>query len=211
MEISHEKILILAPHTDDAEFGCGGSIVKLVENNCSVHVVAFSIAEESVPDNVPKNINKQYMKDAMAILGVKEENIIIKNYPVRNFPSVRQSILEDLVEINRKITPSIVFLPSTFDTHQDHQVVSQEGFRAFKKVTILGYELPWNNLTFTTNCFIPLQEEHVNKKLNSLQCYISQMGRDYISKDFLKSVMRTRGGQMGKKYAEAFELIRLLL
>ena len=119
--------------------------------------------------------------------------------------------MEDLVEINRKITPSIVFLPSTFDTHQDHQVVSQEGFRAFKKVTILGYELPWNNLTFTTNCFIPLQEEHVNKKLNSLQCYISQMGRDYISKDFLKSVMRTRGGQMGKKYAEAFELIRLLL
>jgi len=209
MNIHDEVVLILAPHTDDAEFGCGGAILKLLENNCKVFVVAFSCAEESVPEHLPKQINKTYMHDAMEILGIPLENVLIKNYPVRYFPENRQSILEELVKLNNEINPGIVFLPSTFDTHQDHQVISQEGFRAFKKTTLLGYEMPWNNLMFTTTCFITLEERHVEKKLKSLECYISQMGRDYISADFVRSLMRSRGGQMGKIFAEAFQVIRI--
>lgn len=43
-----KKVLVLAPHTDDAELGCGGSIAKFVEEGREVHVVSFSIAEDSL-------------------------------------------------------------------------------------------------------------------------------------------------------------------
>lgn len=90
-------------------------------------------------------------------------------------------------------------------------MVAEEGFRAFKRTTILGYEVPWNNLTFTTNCFVALSQEHVDRKLKALKCYYSQLGRDYIDEEFIRSMLRTRGGQVGGRYAEAFEVVRWLM
>ena len=43
------NILVLAPHTDDGELGCGGTISKFVKEGKNIYYVAFSTAEESVP------------------------------------------------------------------------------------------------------------------------------------------------------------------
>ena len=131
-----KKILVLAPHTDDGELGCGGTIAKLIEEKKQVFYVAFSSAEKSVPKDLPKDILKKEVKKAMRILGLSERNLILFNYEVRNFPKYRQEILEDMIKLNEKIKPDLVLLPSTHDIHQDHQVVSQEGFRAFKSMKI---------------------------------------------------------------------------
>jgi N-acetylglucosamine malate deacetylase 1 len=206
-----KRILVLAPHTDDAEFGCGATIAKFSEEKHEIFCIAFSTAEESVPPELPKDINRIGMLKSMASLGIQSSNIHILNYPVRHFPEHRQEILEEMVKFNKEINPEIVFLPSTYDTHQDHQVVSNEGFRAFKRSSILGYELPWNNITFTTNCFIQINENHLEKKQNSLEFYISQLNRSYINKNFIESWAITRGGQIGFPYAEAFEMIRMVI
>jgi N-acetylglucosamine malate deacetylase 1 len=207
----NKRILVLAPHTDDAEFGCGATMAKFSEEKHEIFCIAFSTAEESFPADLPKDINKTGMLKSMESLGIQRSNVHILNYPVRHFPEHRQAILEELVKFNNDIDPEIVFLPSTFDTHQDHQVVSHEGFRAFKRSSILGYELPWNNITFTTNCFIQINENHLEKKQNSLEFYISQFNRSYINKDFIESWAKTRGGQIGLNYAEAFEIIRFIM
>ncbi len=206
-----ERVLVLAPHTDDAEFGCGGTIARLVESGVRICCVAFSAAEESVPPGLPKDVLRTEMRKAMAALGVSESSLEILSYPVRHFPQHRQDILEDLVRFGRETNPDLVLVPSTHDTHQDHSVIAEEGFRAFKRTTILGYEVPWNNLTFVTNCFVSLDVRHVEKKLLALKCYYSQLGRDYIDEDFIRSLLRTRGGQMGGMYAEAFEVVRWLV
>jgi len=205
-----KKILVLAPHTGDGELGCGGTIAKLIEEKKQVFYVAFSSAEKSVPKDLPKDILKKEVKKAMRILGLSERNLILFNYEVRNFPKYRQEILEDMIKLNEKIKPDLVLLPSTHDIHQDHQVVSQEGFRAFKsmKISILGYELPWNNLTFNTEAFAVLKEKHIRKKIRALSCYKSQSGRFYMSKDFMKSLAKIRGAQVNTRYAETFEVIR---
>lgn len=41
-----KTVLVLAPHTDDGEFGCGGSIAKFVRQGARVVYVAFSAAEQ---------------------------------------------------------------------------------------------------------------------------------------------------------------------
>ena len=207
----NKRILVIAPHTDDAEFGCGATMAKFADEKYEIFCIAFSAAEESIPPDLPKDINRISMLKSMDSLGIQSSKVHILNYPVRNFPERRQEILEDLVRFNKEINPDIVFLPSTFDTHQDHQVVSHEGFRAFKRSSILGYELPWNNITFTTNCFIQIDESHLEKKQNSLEFYISQLGRSYINKNFIESWAITRGGQIGFPFAEAFEIIRIVI
>ena len=42
---SNKRILILAPHTDDGELGCGATISKLIETSNDVYYVAFSACE----------------------------------------------------------------------------------------------------------------------------------------------------------------------
>jgi LmbE family N-acetylglucosaminyl deacetylase len=97
------------------------------------------------------------------------------------------------------------------DLHQDHSTIAKEGLRAFKMKSILGYEIPWNNINFTTQSFIVFDKTHLVRKLNALSCYESQKHRYYASKDFITSLARTRGTQIGVKYAEVFEVIRWIL
>ena len=206
-----KNVLVLAPHTDDGELGLGGTINKLITEGKRVTYVAFSTAEESVPAGFPKDILKTEVRNATAKLGIKSENLIIYSYQVRKLNYVRQEILEELIKIRKREKYDLVFIPSLHDIHQDHTTIAQEGVRAFKNTTILGYELIWNNLSFDTQCFVRLQEDDIKAKIMALKEYHSQGKRDYLSDEFIYSLAKTRGVQVGSEYAEAFEVIRLFL
>lgn len=206
-----QNVLVLAPHTDDGELGMGGSINYFIEQGKNVVYAAFSTAEKSVPEGFPKDILKTEVRSATAELGIKSDNLLIYNYEVRKLNYVRQEILEELIRIRHSMAFDLVFIPSLHDIHQDHTTIAQEGLRAFKNTTILGYELIWNNLTFNTQCFIKLQERHIRAKVNALKKYKSQGFRDYLSEEFIFSLSRVRGVQVGCPYAEAFEVVRLFL
>lgn len=208
--ISSSRVLVLAPHTDDGEFGAGASIAKFVEKGACVYYAAFSLAEESVPEGYPKNILEKEVKEATHVLGISRENLLIFRYKVRNFASSRQSILDDLVKLNRDIKPDLVLMPSLNDLHQDHTTVAKEGLRAFKKTSILCYELPWNNIVFSNDCFITFGENELGKKIEALKRYESQKNRNYASSEFIRSLAVTRGTQIGAQYAEVFEAIRMV-
>jgi LmbE family N-acetylglucosaminyl deacetylase len=66
--MNFRTIIVLAPHTDDGEFGCGGAINKWIEEGHEVYYVAFSSAEKSVPEGFPKNILKKEVREATGIL-----------------------------------------------------------------------------------------------------------------------------------------------
>ena len=195
------KVLVLSPHTDDGELGAGGTIAKLVENGSKVTYFAFS---------APNEILKRECKKCLEVLGVKELNIF--NFKVRYFPESRQEILEILFKHGKENKLDLILTPSTNDLHQDHQTVTNEALRAFKHSSIFGYELPWNNIVFRENCFIPLKERHVRKKIEALWNYKNQISeKHYFDKEYLVGLTRSRGAQIGEKYAEAFEAIKLVL
>lgn len=206
-----KKVLILAPHTDDGEFGCGGTIAKFLEEGREVFYVAFSICEESVPKGMPKDILKQELLKSMDSYGIATDNVIILNYPVRNFNSYRQKILDDMIVIGKKVNPDLVFMPSIQDIHQDHRTIAEEAMRAFKKTSLLGYELPWNNFSFNNQTYILLDEKHLNSKISAISCYATQTKRDYADPLFTKGLARSHGVQVGKHYAEVFETVRWII
>lgn len=206
-----KTVYVLAPHTDDGELGAGGTISKLIENGANVYYFAFSTAEASVPDGFPKDILKTEVINATAKLGIPSQNVVIYNYEVRKLNYVRQEILEDLIKHRRELKPDLVLMPSIKDIHQDHSTIAQEGLRAFKNTTILGYELIWNNLTFDTTSFVKLDVKHIQSKCDALKEYKSQGLRDYMGEEFVFSLAKTRGVQIGVDYAESFEVVRWVM
>jgi len=206
-----KTVYVLAPHIDDGELGAGGTISKLIEAGADVYYFAFSTAETSVPKGFPKDILKTEVISATAKLGIKQENVIIYNYEVRKLNYARQEILENLMKHKKILKPDLVLMPSLNDIHQDHSTIAQEGLRAFKNCTILGYELIWNNLSFDTTSFVKLEKKHIQAKSDSLKEYKSQRERDYMSEDFIFSLARTRGVQIGSRYAESFGVIRWVM
>ncbi len=204
-------VYVLAPHTDDGELGAGATISKLIEQGADVYYFAFSTAETSVPEGFPRDVLKTEVKHATQKLGIDSNNVIIYNYEVRKLNYVRQEILEDLISKRKELQPDLVLMPSLNDIHQDHSTIAQEGLRAFKDTTILGYELIWNNLTFNTTSFIKLEEKHIQAKCDALKAYKSQGDRDYMSEEFIFSLAKTRGVQIGTKYAESFEVVRWVM
>lgn len=206
-----KRVLILSPHTDDAELGCGGTIARLIEENIEVYVAVFSTVEDSVPKTLPPDTLEKEFLMSMPKLGVPNENLTIYHYPVRRLNYHRQEVLENIVSLRREIQPDLVLLPSGHDVHQDHQVVHIEGLRAFKDISVLGYELPWNHISFDAQAFVTLNESHLAKKWEALQSYESQlaMQRPYFSEAFLLGVARLRGVQVKVDFAEAYEVMRV--
>src|SRR6185437_15904585 len=126
-----KRALVLAPHTDDGEFGCGGTINRLIEEGCEVYYVAFSSCRQSVPKEFPSDILITEVKAATAVLGIKPGHLTILDYDVRTFNFHRQDILDDLLKLKKQINPDLVFVPSLHDVHQDHSTITDEGMRAF--------------------------------------------------------------------------------
>jgi len=205
--IKFERVLVLAPHTDDGEIGAGALINKLVNEGAKVHYIAFSTCEESVPEGLPKDILMKEVIKGTSKLGIKQTKVVVWTFPVRHFPKFRQEILEKMVEKRKEIQPDLVLMPASFDCHQDHSTIYEEGVRAFKGCTMLGYEVAWNNIKFEANLIVEVDKENIDAKKAAFDQYRSQGMRPYKSSD-LENLAKVRGMQIGVPYAEAFNVIR---
>lgn len=207
------KILILSPHTDDAELGCGGSIARWKEEGKEVYLAVFSTAEESVPQGMPPDTLQKEFYQSMETFAIPRSNLFVYHYPVRKLSYHRQEVLEELVKLRRTVKPDLIIIPSGNDLHQDHQVVHMEGLRAFKDMSIMAYELPWNHIHFTVQGFIALEERHIAKKIEALKSYRSQIdiSRPYFTPEFILALAKVRGTQINKPFAEVYEILRIEL
>jgi len=194
------KYLFIAPHTDDAELGCGGTMSRMLREGNDIYILVLSLAYKSTLQELEKSATR---------LGLNLEKVYYANFPVRHLNYYRQSILEKVLRFKKDINPDIIFLPSSNDFHQDHQVAFQEGLRAFKDKQIFGYEYPWNTLKTNLNCFYPIEKEDLDKKVKALKEYKSQ-NKAFLNDKFIRNWAELNGIKIGIKYAEAFETIRTI-
>jgi len=231
-----KRALVLAPHTDDGELGCGGTLALLANAGCHVRYIAFSIANRSLPEGFPPDTLAREAREATAVLGiddvelhdfdvrtfpvhrqeilellVKESKEFMHDFDVRTFPVHRQEILELLVKESKEFKPDVVFQPSPSDMHQDHQTIAKEGLRAFKRTTVLGYLLPWNTSGFSDDCYVAFGERELEQKVEAVGKYESQSHRSYADPDYIRSLAKVHGVTIGRPLAEVFKVQRLVL
>jgi len=199
-----KRILFVGPHSDD-EIASAGFLSKSVRTSHEVFIATFTFGNTSY-------IFEPEFDASMEVLNIREDYIFKYRYPIRHFPNCRQAILDDLILLRKRINPHLVLTPNTMDFHQDHRVISDESRRAFDKCSIFGYESPKHLLLTDSMCYVKLNSKDFQKKIECMNCYKSQSfrwGSDYLA--YREPLVRLRGIQVGYKYAEAFEVIKLMI
>lgn len=206
-----KRILIVSAHADDMEIGCGGTVHKLLKEGKEIYQLVLSFNLKGTPVGVTAETIKREVYSGAKILGLKKENIFIENFENRTFPEHRQKILDTLWQYRRKLNPDVVFTQSLDDMHQDHATIAQESFRAFKECNLFCYGYDWNRLHKSADFYSVLSERDLEKKIKAIQCYKSQdIGRSYFDPEYIRAWAITRGVEIKERYAEAFDVIRLI-
>jgi len=200
---SGDRVLILGAHPDDVEYGMGGTIHKFRKDFDDVTYMVMSSCLEYPPN---RGIDEE-LRAAARLMNI--QNLLLLDYPWMEFQSVRGKIRQTLFESNKKLKPDLVFIPSSRDVHQDHEVLSQESFRIFRDVSVIAYEALRSTLNFTPNLFVGLRKEDLNAKLHLLRAYKTQRKLFYFNPDIVKSLAVIRGAMSKERFAEAFEIMRL--
>lgn len=222
------KVLVFAPHPDDEVIGCGGSIIKHLQQGNEVFVV-FVGDTTGIDCNFlkPEEYSRQRkieIKKAISLLGLKEDNIIILQEDPWHYNEERLRI--EFLDIVRKTKPHVCYIPHLHDGHVDHQVVNKAALEAinmapspwFQKYgdkntcplvqTVLGYEI-WTPIE-SPNYFEPLGDDILEKKMTALQAYQTQEVDKY--EHAYRGINAYRGamheGEISK-YAEAFQIIKI--
>ena len=202
------RILAIGAHPDDVEIGCGGSLVRFISEGSDIFVTIMSMQNPAV---MPPGSLQDECDESLRELGIGVNRRLYNYLQMRQLTEQRQQVLQRLFDIRKEVNPDVVFIPSPHDIHKDHSTVSQEAIRVFKDKTILAFYLPWNNIQFTTEGFIRLNDRQVDTKLKSLSKYESQRGKHYMDPESVWAQMRAWGTHIGCKFAEAYEVIRWVL
>lgn len=225
----NKKVLIIAAHPDDEILGCGGTIAKLIKNNCKVDVLFLS---EGVSARAKLGETRNWddeilAREAMAMAAAKYLGFSIIGF-MRN-PNLRMDLLS-ILDITKSVQsilienkPDIIFTHHYGDLNTDHQICFNAVITACRPSgidfieSIFSFEVPssteWSssvNLpSFRPNYFVNIDSE-IESKLGALNCYDFEMRKfpHPRSKENIKALSQIRGSEIGFEFAEAFMLIR---
>ena len=210
---SVQNILCLGCHADDIEIGCGGTLLKLIEQHpqAQVHWVVLSAAGERATE--ARASAAKFLKFAAS------SNVVIADFRDRYFPFDGER-LKDFVHAQadafpRRAQPDIVFTHRREDMHQDHRLVAELTWNAFRNHLILEYEIPkYEGDLGQPNVFVPLTEEQCSIKIDTIyDSFPSQQAKPWFTKDTFRSLLRLRGleCQSPSGYAEGFYCRKIVM
>ena len=205
---SARKILCLGAHADDIEIGCGGTVLRWLQEHDDLEFYWVVLSSN------PKR-KKEALKGASAFLqGARKKTVLVETFRDGFFPYVGGAIKEYFEALKKRVSPDLVLTHYCNDLHQDHRVVSDLAWNTFRQQLILEYEIPkYDGDLGQPNLFIPLSEAECRKKVqNILGVYQTQAQKHWFTEDTFRSLLRLRGIECGAgRYAEAFYCRKMIL
>src|SRR5699024_2639655 len=123
------------------------------------------------------------------------------------FPQSRQEILEYMIGLNRTYRPEIVFVHTKADIHQDHATMTEEALRAFRGITVLGFDVIRSSYGFFPNFLVEVAEVDVACKANALAAYTADADRYYFREDITRATLVRNGAICERPYPEGFDTL----
>ena len=225
--LKNQRLLVIAPHSDDEILGCGGLISKVKNQGGKVFVLIFNLGFEKDDTKESQEKRKNEVKEAMNTLKVDDYHLV-HDQPDNN-RDLDIEPLHSLIEIIEstsnvsleKIAPTIVAIPTIFSHHQDHVHVHHACIAALRPIStpvsniVLSYEAPehsrWSSSgVFEPNLFVEI-DDVIENKIMAFSKYQSQIrpgGRDDNS---IRNQAKYRGQEVGKNLCEAFYVHRFIL
>lgn len=203
------NVLCLGAHSDDIEIGCGGTILRLLDENPNVvmHWVVFSADEARAAE--ARNSADSFLEKA------RHKTVVIKKFRDGFFPYSGAEIKEYFEVLKTECEPDIVFAPFRYDLHQDHRLISELTWNTFRSHLILEYEImKYDGDLGNPNFYVHLSAEICAKKVEIIKrCFASQANRTWFTDDVFYSLLRLRGMEScsADKYSEAFYSRKIIL
>lgn len=199
------KVCFIGAHPDDIELGCGALIAHIASET---DVLCVTLSDNQKNPLLPRLVEEH--KCSMEVLGVSPERVILGTFETRRFPHARQEILEYLIDLNRTFKPEIVFVHTKSDLHQDHGTLTEEALRAFRGVTVLGYDVIRSSYGFFPSFLVEVSEADAERKVRALNSYKTYEGKYYFNPDITRATLIRNGALCERPYAEGFDILRII-
>jgi LmbE family N-acetylglucosaminyl deacetylase len=205
MNFFGKNVLFLGAHPDDIEIGCGALIHHIVEQT---DILCVTLSDNQKNPDL-KNVKNEHLR-SMKVLGVPEEKIVFGSFITRVFPDARQEILEYFLKLRRDFQPDLIFVHSKQDVHQDHLTMTDEALRAYRGITVLGFDVVRSSYGFFPHFLVEVTEEDVKKKVEALSEYETYRDRYYFNSELTRSIMMRHGALAEVPFAEGFDILRIV-
>jgi LmbE family N-acetylglucosaminyl deacetylase len=200
-----KRVLFLGAHPDDIELGCGALIHHIVPLS---EVLCVTLSDNQKNPMLKNVVEESYR--SMAVLGVPRDCVQFGPFTTRVFPQARQEILEFMLKLRAEYKPEIIFVHSNKDVHQDHLAVAEEALRAFRGITVLGFDVVRSSYGFFPNFLVEVNEKDVEAKLGALAQYETYCDKYYFNRELTRSILVRHGALAERQYAEGFDILRIV-
>src|SRR5215213_5239039 len=152
------RVLALGAHSDDIEIGCGGTLLRLIEQGLVEEICWVVLTGSSQRRSEAESSARALLKDV-------PHQIRLGEFADGYFPYDGRQIKEFVEEIKREFTPDVIFTHQRHDLHQDHRVTCELTWNTFRDHLILEYEIPkYDGDLNAPNLFVPLEERLCARK-----------------------------------------------
>jgi LmbE family N-acetylglucosaminyl deacetylase len=202
-------ILCLGAHCDDIEIGCGGTLIELRRRHPQLRFVWVVFSGDAIRE-------RETRAAAAALLGAGAK-VTVDVYRFRGsyFPYCGADIKDAFEVLRSRVAPDLVLTHYLGDRHQDHRVIAELTWNAFRSHAILEYEIPkYEGDLAQPGFYCPLSPATVDLKVATLmRCFPSQRSHQWFDADLFHGHLRLRGIECNSptRRAEAFHARKLVL
>jgi LmbE family N-acetylglucosaminyl deacetylase len=205
MRFFGKRVLVLGAHPDDIELGCGAFIHHIAGMS---EITCVTLSDNQNNPDLKNVVNEQ--RKSMAILGVAPDRVMYGPFVTRVFPQARQEILQYFLDLRQAVSPELIFVHTSHDVHQDHLTMTEEALRAFRGLTVLGFDVVRSSYGFFPHFLVRVDEKDVDAKIEALEQYETYSGKYYFSSELTRSIMVRHGALAELPFAEGFDILRIV-
>ncbi len=201
------EVVLLGAHCDDIAIGVGGTLLRLAELNPGLRVRALVLTG----GGGVREGEERAALPALAPGAAIDQQIL--GFPDGRLPQHWGEVKVALQDLARTSAPDLVIAPHRGDAHQDHRLIAELAPTAFRDCLIMGYEiLKWEGDLGSPPLLHALPTATAERKVEVIeQSYPSQTGHGWFDREAFLALMRIRGAQCSRRYAEAFVVDKLTL
>ena len=201
------SLLCLGAHADDIEIGAGGALLSWIASGIEID------AHWCVASAVGERGKEAHASAEDFLAGAVRLTVEVAQFRDSYLPYEGVQVKEWVEAQKSRMQPDVVLTHSRADAHQDHRLIGELAWNAFRDSLILEYEIPkWDGDLARPNAYVPLEEGMLSRNIELLEKHFgSQRSKDWFDAQTFRGLARLRGMECRARYAEAFCAHKLVL
>lgn len=202
-------LLCLGAHCDDIEIGCGGTVLRLIEEKRVGRVDWVVFSSNPIREAEARRSAEHFLA------GLEHRNVEIHAFRDGFFPYVGADVKAAFEALKKRLDPDVVFTHHRDDLHQDHRLLAELTWNTFRNHVVLEYEIPkYDGNPYSPNVYVPVSPDVAARKVDGLMtAFPSQANKGWFTPDTFMATLRLRGVECASptKFAEAFVCRKVVL